>query len=344
MRCIVMPRRSNAERIIATSSRPPATAARAARCATFDTFEVAWLWKLVGGLDHVVRADHPADPPARHRVGLGDAVEDDALLARGRARAWRIERELVRAVGQVLVDLVGDHPHAALDGPLADRLGLGRRVHRAGRVVGADEQDRLGAVGVRRFELVDGDLEVGLVVGVDHHRRAVGERDRLGVGGPVRRRADHLVARVAEHGERREHGVLAAVGDEHLPALAGRTRSHASSWRRSRPSARAGRRPVCTRGSSGRGTPRPRPRRCARGSGSRARPHRTRSRSRPSPSAPWPWRRRPGWRTGRWRQGVARLVSRGHIVPGNGGFPATGKRNISRPRVARPGPADIRAT
>jgi hypothetical protein len=41
---------------------------------------------------------------------------------------------------------------------------------------------------VRRLELVDGDLEAGLVVGVDHHRHAAGEGDRLGVGGPVRRR------------------------------------------------------------------------------------------------------------------------------------------------------------
>ena len=45
---------------------------------------------------------------------------------------------------------------------------------------------------------------------------ATGERDRLGVRRPVRRRDEHLVARVEQGGERREHGVLAAVGHQHL--------------------------------------------------------------------------------------------------------------------------------
>ena len=45
--CIALPRRSNAARIIATASRSPDTAASAARWATLDTFDVAWLWKLV---------------------------------------------------------------------------------------------------------------------------------------------------------------------------------------------------------------------------------------------------------------------------------------------------------
>ncbi len=187
IRCIVAPRRSKAARIIATSSRPPSTAARAARWATFDTFEVAWLWKFVAALDDVVGTDQPPDPPPGHGIRLGDTVQDQALLGEiGHEHGHR--RELVRAVGQVLVDLVGDDPHAALDGPLPDRLGLGRRVHRARRVVGAHEQDRLGAIGVRRLELFDRHPEPGLVVGVDHHRYAAGERDRLRVRGPVRSR------------------------------------------------------------------------------------------------------------------------------------------------------------
>ena len=50
----------------------------------------------------------------------------------------------------------------------------------------------------------------------DDDRHAAGEGDRLGVRRPVGSRADDLVAGVAEHGERGEHGVLAAVGDQHV--------------------------------------------------------------------------------------------------------------------------------
>ena len=67
-----------------------------------------------------------------------------------------------------------------------------------------------------RFELLDRHLEAGLLGGVDDLRHAAGEGDRLGIGRPVRRRDDHLVAGIAQRGEGGEHGVLAAVGDEHL--------------------------------------------------------------------------------------------------------------------------------
>ena len=39
------------------------------------------------GGDDVARADHPADAPSRHRVRLGDAVQDDARSRRARGRA-----------------------------------------------------------------------------------------------------------------------------------------------------------------------------------------------------------------------------------------------------------------
>ncbi len=187
-------------------------------------------------LDHVVRADHPADAPPGHRVGLGDTVDDDALVGEvGHERRHR--RELVRTVREVLVDLVGDHPDPVLDRPLADRFDGGRRIHRTRRVVGADEQQDLRARCTRRVELLDRDLEAALGVGVDHDRDAAGQRDRLRIRRPVRRGADDLVARIAQRGERRVHRVLAAVGDEHLRRRCSRTPSRAWSWRRSPPSA-----------------------------------------------------------------------------------------------------------
>ncbi len=49
----------------ATSSRPPATAASAARCATLDTFDVSWLWMLVAAL---MASAGPMSHPTRHPV------------------------------------------------------------------------------------------------------------------------------------------------------------------------------------------------------------------------------------------------------------------------------------
>ena len=50
IRTIVLRRRSNASRIVATADRSPDTAASAATCETFATFEVAWLCRLVAAL------------------------------------------------------------------------------------------------------------------------------------------------------------------------------------------------------------------------------------------------------------------------------------------------------
>ena len=86
----------------------------------------------------------------------------------------------MRSVGQVLVDLVGDHPDAVLDRPLADRLDGGRRIDRTRRVVGADEEQHLRSPCTGLLELVDRDLEAALGVRVDDHRYAAGQRDRLG--------------------------------------------------------------------------------------------------------------------------------------------------------------------
>ena len=64
-RCIAVARRANASRIIATADRSPLTAASAARWATFDTFEVVWLWKLVAAL---TTSAGPISQPTRQPV------------------------------------------------------------------------------------------------------------------------------------------------------------------------------------------------------------------------------------------------------------------------------------
>ena len=182
----------------------------------------------------------------------------------------RGERHAV--VGQVLVDLVGDHPQALGRGPLADLRDLLRRVDGAGRVGRGDEEQDLGAVREGRFQLLHGDQVALLRAGEDLHRHAAGQPDGLRVGGPERGGDNDLVARIQQGGEGVVDGLLAAVGHQHLGRLglvAGVPEASCPRWPAS---ARAGRRRGSSGGTSAGWRPRWRPARCSPGSGSRVRP------------------------------------------------------------------------
>ena len=141
--------------------------------------------------------------------------------------------ELRVVVDQVLVDLVGDHPQPVLHRPAADRRDLLRRVDRAGRVGRRHEDQDLGARRCgppRAARRSPGSPDVSSVSTA--HRHAAGQPDRLGVGGPVRRGQEHLVARVEQGGEGVVDRLLAAVGDQHLGGARPRSRCPAASWRR----------------------------------------------------------------------------------------------------------------
>ena len=212
------PRRSKAARISATAREIAGDRRQRSALAHVRDVGGGMGLEVGGGLDHVGGADHPPDPPTRHGVGLGDAVEHDALVLQLGDELGH-GGEPVLAVGEVLVDLVGDDPDAAVDRPATDGLDLLHWVHRAGRVAGRHEQQCLRAVGHRRVELIDRDPKAGGLVGADHDRYAARQGDRLGVGGPVRRRQEHLVAGIEQCGEGVVDGVLAPVGDEHLAGL-----------------------------------------------------------------------------------------------------------------------------
>ena len=70
--------------------------------------------------------------------------------------------------------------------------------------------------GPGRLEVLDRGAEAGRLVGGHDDRRATGQGDGLGIRRPVGGEHQHLVAGVAQHRERVGHGLLAAVGDEHL--------------------------------------------------------------------------------------------------------------------------------
>ena len=120
---MVRRRRSKAAAHLVDGVRSPETAASAARWDTLATFEVIWDWRLVAAAMASARADQPPDAPAGHGVGLGHAVDHDPAVPQLRApHGQRVE--LGAVVEQVLVDLVGQDPDAALGRPGADGVDL----------------------------------------------------------------------------------------------------------------------------------------------------------------------------------------------------------------------------
>ena len=129
-------------------------------------------------------------------------------LSRGSTWAGRGEPELV--VDEVLVHVVRHHPDLRVaDQDVGERLQLGLGVGRAGRVVGRVQDHPLGLRPDRLLEILGPQLEAGLLGAGHRHRRAAGQQHHVGVGHPVGRGDDHLVARV----EGRHQGVV-----EHLLA------------------------------------------------------------------------------------------------------------------------------
>ena len=120
------------------------------------------------------------------------------------------------AVGEVLIDLVGYHPHVVFGCPLADGNGFCAGIHRAARVVGRNKEQHLGARCLGTFQLLDGDFEFSLFGRVDYFGHTASQRDCFGIRSPIRCWANHFVAGVAQCGERHKHCVLATDRHQHL--------------------------------------------------------------------------------------------------------------------------------
>ena len=81
----------------------------------------------------LLRAHRPAETPAGHGVGLGEAVHDDGALLHA---VDLCEADMaVGTVGQAVVDLIGEHHDVGLADDVRDRLKLVAVHDRAGRVV-----------------------------------------------------------------------------------------------------------------------------------------------------------------------------------------------------------------
>ena len=174
--------------------------------------------QIRGGLDDILRTDHPPHAPTRHRIGLRNTIQNDATLGE-RRNEHRHGCRLRIVIEQVFVDLVGDDPHAVFVCPLANRLHLCRCVDRTGWVRRRAEQQHLRLRSARCFELFNRDEVILRFIGDDFDRITTGEADALRICRPVRRRQQDVVARINDAGECLVHRLLATVRDEHLRSI-----------------------------------------------------------------------------------------------------------------------------
>jgi len=126
---------------------------------------------LAHGRQQVFGRGSPAQPPAGHGVRLAHPAQDDGALLHPRQGG---EVDMLHAVDQPVVDLVGDDQQVMPGGDGRDLLQPGAGHHRAGRVVGVADQDGPGAGGDGRFHYRPGDLKILLDAGGNHHRRPPG--------------------------------------------------------------------------------------------------------------------------------------------------------------------------
>ena len=139
------------------------------------------------GADEGLVAERVADAPARHRVGLGEAVEEDrALLHAGQGREADV---LLAAVRQVAVDLIGDDDEVVLLGKGRDGQEVLARHDGARRVVRVADEQRLRLGRHVLLELIRRDAELVLNLGRYGDGLAARE-DRAGLVGDVARLRD----------------------------------------------------------------------------------------------------------------------------------------------------------
>ena len=167
----------------------------------------------------MLRPTRIADAPAGHAVGLRHAVERERALVESGLDLRRAE-ELEVVVDQVLVHVVRERPHMRMPHQhLGDRLHLGARIGRTGRVRRRIEDQPLGILRDRTLERLRLHLEAILEPRRHCHRRGARQQHNVRVADPIGRRNDNLVARIERRHQGVEQHLLAAGADDDLGGL-----------------------------------------------------------------------------------------------------------------------------
>ena len=164
------------------------------------------------------RQDRMAHPPAGHRVGLREAVEDDRALRHARQRR---DRDVLALVDDPAVDLVGQDRDVAVAGDIGDADEVLAREHAARRVCRRVEDDQLRPRRHQADELVRVETEVVLLADRDRYRRSANEARHRLVDRKARVRVDDLVALLRQGEDREEHDRLRPGRHDHLGRVDG---------------------------------------------------------------------------------------------------------------------------
>jgi hypothetical protein len=132
----------------------------------------------------------------------------------------RDARELA-VVDHLRVDLVREHPGAAVREKRRGRLRLLGRERAARRVLGRVEDDELRPRAQARLEVGDIEREVALLEQRQRDRRGARPADRRLVDREARVGVDDLIARIARRENREEEERLGAGPDEHVRRIDG---------------------------------------------------------------------------------------------------------------------------
>ena len=159
-----------------------------------------------------------ANAPARHGIGLRDAVDEDGALLYLFAQAGH-GGEFQPIIEQAGVDLVGDDVQVVLHAHIHQSLQLLPIVHHAGGVGGIVENHGLGLGGNGIPQLLSGDFKPGRLLRSHHHRHAAHHADQLNVADPVGGRDNHLIPGIDQSPESHIHTVLGTGGHHHLGRL-----------------------------------------------------------------------------------------------------------------------------
>ncbi len=127
----------------------------------------------------------------------------------------RSERLHRAGVGEIAVDLVGQDGEAVLLGELDDRQLRLARIHRAGGVVGIDQDQRARAIGDQAPDVIEIRLPAIVGIGAVEHRLRPDLGDHRGVERIGRHRHEHLVVGVDQRVERDLDALGGAGGEQH---------------------------------------------------------------------------------------------------------------------------------
>ena len=171
---------------------------------------------LAHGCDQLDRTCRIADPPAGHRIGFRDAVHGQGAIIKPRFDFGR-GAELEPVKGQMLIHVIRHHPDMRVfHQNIGERLQLVPGIARARRVGGGVEDEPFGLRRDGGVKLLCGDFEAVFELAFDRDGRAAAEQDHIGVGHPVGRGDDDLVARIERGHQRIVEHLFAAAGDRDL--------------------------------------------------------------------------------------------------------------------------------